>query len=239
MTLHWIFVVFSFWGSIRFRGADCDLFAPGLNRPEVLEADQEWFWSPSKTAQAALSLSLLKTAPPSCSVVNGLHYTELDVTQIRARVMPHTALLVSYLCKALLRGGSIAEVWSFISSVWLHLYQDTSGTPGLRLRDTFSSPILKVLLFLRTNTQRQTGPSHMTAGVRESVSLSGWINSRKKGDRQTTQSSVINGRAKSASSGGINITRTSRPHLRLFTPNEYMAADQRQTFNKVCYSYMV
>lgn len=56
-------------------------------------------------------------SPPSCSLVQRVHYTELDVTQIRARVRPHTALLLSYLCKAPLRGGSIAEVWSFISSV--------------------------------------------------------------------------------------------------------------------------
>lgn len=56
-------------------------------------------------------------SPPSCSLVHRVHYTELDVTQIRARVRPHTALLLSYLCRAPLRGGSIAEVWSFISSV--------------------------------------------------------------------------------------------------------------------------
>lgn len=67
-------------------------------------------------------------SPPSCSLVHRVHYTELDVTQIRAHVRPHTALLLSYLCKAPLRGGSIAEVWSFISSVWLHRHQDTSGT---------------------------------------------------------------------------------------------------------------
>lgn len=123
-------------------------------------------------------------SPPSCSLVHRVHYTELDVTQIRARVMPHTALLLSYLCKAPLRGGSIAEVWSFISSVWLHLHQDTSGTLCWCCEIYFTPRSWRSRCF----TPKHTGTNKTftrDGGCGESVSVSGSINSRKKEDKQT------------------------------------------------------
>lgn len=54
----------------------------------------------SNATQAMLSPITTIDVPPSCCLVRRVHYTELDVTQIRAHVRPHTALLLSYLCEA-------------------------------------------------------------------------------------------------------------------------------------------
>ncbi len=123
-------------------------------------------------------------SPPSCSLVHRVHYTELDVTQIRARVRPHTALLFSYLCKASLRGGSIAEVWSFISSVWLHCHQDTTGTLRWCCEIYFTPPSPEgPAVFTHKHTGTNKTFTH-DEGWGECVSVSGSINRRKKEDKQ-------------------------------------------------------
>lgn len=137
--------------------------------------------------------------------------------------MPHTVLLLSYLCKAPLWGGSIAEVWSFISSAWLHLHQDTSGTlrrHSVERQDIFYSTILEVLMFPHTQAHRDKQHLHTC----RFAWFSGLINRRED---------VIDGVTTCLECRERN-TRMKRVHSRLFNffSNEWETCYKAADFHK-------